>query len=153
MTSPSLRGSTHGSDHPRTKDSVRQTLRFLVALTLAAGALGCGADMTDVQTVAMHLRGTWAEPNEVPGSSLSMVLATQDTVVTGTGTYSFEAGHSGTTVVAGTVSGATINLDVTFDTDQVMHFRGALVANTKLQGIWYATPVGDPVNIEFDKVN
>jgi len=72
----------------------------------------------------MHLRGTWAEPNEVPGSSLSMVLATQDTVVTGAGAYSVEAGPSGTTTVTGTVSGATINLDVTFDNDHVMHFVG-----------------------------
>jgi hypothetical protein len=133
---------------------VRQTLRFVVALTLAAGALGCGANsMTDVQTVAMRLRGTWAVPFSVPGESLSMILATQDTVVAGTGTYSDEAGPSGTTTVSGTVSGATINLDVTFDTHQVMHFRGALVGSTKLQGIWYAIPAGDPVNIEFDKVN
>jgi hypothetical protein len=152
VTPPSLRGSTNGSDHPRTKDSVRQTLRFLAALTLAAGALGCGADSTGVQTVATHLRGTWAVPNEFPGSSLSMVLTTQDTVVTGTGAYSNEAGPSGTTTVSGTVSGATINLDVTFDTHQVMHFRGALIGSTKLQGIWYAIPAGDPVNIEFDKV-
>jgi hypothetical protein len=152
VTSPSLRGSTNRSDHPRTKDSVRQTLRFFAALALAAGALGCGADSTGVQTVATHLRGTWAEPNEVPGSSLSMVLTTQDTVVTGTGAYTNEAGPSGTTTIAGTVAGATINLDVTFDNNHVMHFRGALAGNTKLQGIWYSTPVGDPVNIEFDKV-
>ena len=94
----------------------------------------------------------WAEPNEVPGSSLSMVLTTQDTVVTGIGAYSNEAGPSGTTTIAGTVSGATINLDVTFDNNHVMHFRGAFARNTKLQGIWYSTPVGDPVDIEFDKV-
>ena len=152
MTPPSLRGSTNGSDHPRTKDSVRRTLRFFTALTLAAGALGCGADSTGVQTVATRLRGAWAVPFSVPGSSLSMVLTTQDTVVTGTGAYSDEAGPSGTTTVAGTVSGTTINLDVTFDNDHVMHFRGALAGNTKLLGIWYSTPVGDPVNIEFDKV-
>ncbi len=131
---------------------MRQSVRFVAALTLAAGALGCGADLTDVQSVAMHLRGTWAEPFSVPGSSLSMVLTTQDTVVTGTGAYSNEAGPSGTTTIAGTVSGVTIDLDVTFDNDHVMHFRGALAGNTKLQGIWYSTPVGDPVNIEFDKV-
>jgi hypothetical protein len=131
---------------------VRTSLRFLTALTLAAGALGCGADLTDVQSVALHLRGTWAEPNLVAGSSLSMVLATQDTVVTGTGAFSDEAGPSGTTTIAGTISGATIDLDVTFDSEHVMHFHGALAGNTKLMGIWYSTPVGDPVNIEFDKV-
>ena len=82
-----------------------------------------------------------------------MVLATQDTVVTGTGAYSDEAGPSGTTTITGTVSGATINLDVTFDNDHVMHLSGALAGNARLLGIWYSTPVGDPVNIEFDKVN
>ena len=133
---------------------MRPTLSFLVALTIVAGALGCGASsMTDVQTVEMHLRGAWAEPFSVPGSSLTMLLATQDTVVTGTGAFSDEAGPSGTTTITGTVSGATINLDVTFDNDHVMHFRGALSGNTKLLGIWYSTPVGDPVNIEFDKAN
>ena len=80
-----------------------------------------------------------------------MMLTTQDTIVTGTGAYSNEAGPSGTTTIAGTVSGTTIDLDVTFDNDHVMHFRGALSGNTKLLGIWYSTPVGDPVNIEFDK--
>ena len=137
---------------------MRPSLRFFVALTLVAAALGCGADSTlDSQSVAVRLRGTWAEPIEIPGSSLVMVLSTSDTVVTGTGTFSGEAGPSGTLTVAGTISGTTINFDVTFESDrimniQVMHFRGSLVGNTKLQGIWYSTPVGDPVNLELDKV-
>lgn len=132
---------------------MRLFTRSLFALLLAVGALACSDNsLTDSQSVAAQLVGTWSEPFELPGESLVMTLATSDTVVTGTGTYTFEAGQSGTTTVAGVVSDTTINFDVTFDFGQVMHFRGELSGRTKLLGIWYATPVGDPVNIEFDKV-
>ena len=132
---------------------MRLVARSLFALLLAVGALACSdSSLTDSQSVAAQVVGTWSEPFDLPGESLVMTLATSDTVVTGTGTYTFEAGHSGTTTVAGVVSDTTINFDVTFDFGQVMHFRGGLTGRTKLLGIWYATPVGDPVNIEFDKV-
>jgi hypothetical protein len=39
-----------------------------------------------------------------------------------------------------------------FDNAQLMHFRGELVSLNRLQGIWYSVPVGDPVEIEFDRV-
>lgn len=132
---------------------MRLLTRSLFALLLAVGALACSdGSLTNSQSVGAQLVGTWSEPFDLPGESLVMTLATSDTVVSGTGTYTFEAGHSGTTSVAGVVSDTTINFDVTFDFGQVMHFRGELSGRTKLLGIWYATPVGDPVNIEFDKV-
>lgn len=132
---------------------MRLLTRSLFALLFAIGALACSdSSLTDSQSVAAQLVGTWSEPFELPGESLVMTLAASDTVVAGTGTYTFEAGQSGTTTIAGVVSDTTINFDVTFDFGQVMHFRGELSGRTKLHGIWYATPVGDPVNIEFDKV-
>lgn len=133
---------------------MRLLTKSLFALLLSVGALACSdSSLTDSQSVGAQLVGTWSEPFvDLPGESLVMTLATSDTVVTGTGTYTFEAGQSGTTTVAGVVSDTTINVDVTFDFGQVMHFRGELSGRTKLLGIWYATPVGDPVNIEFDKI-
>ena len=132
---------------------MRQVIGSLLAILFAVGALACSdSSLTDSQSVAAQLVGTWSEPFDLPGESLVMTLATSDTVVTGTGTYTFEAGQSGTTTVAGIVSDTTITFDVTFDYGQVMHFRGGLTGRTKLLGIWYAVPVGDPVNIEFDKV-
>ena len=133
--------------------SLRLLIGFLLTLALAAGTLGCGANsLTESQSTAGQLKGTWVEPIAIPGESLDMILATHDTVVAGTGSDSFEAGHSVTTTVAGLVSGRTIDLDVTFDYGQVMHFQGGLIGLTRLRGIWNPTPVGDPVEIEFGKV-
>jgi hypothetical protein len=131
---------------------MRLVVRSTVALWLAAGALACSESLTKSQSVAYRFAGTWSEPTGFPGESLILTLATQDTTVTGTGTYSYEAQGSGTVALGGTASGTTIDFDVLFDYGQVMHFHGALTGRTRLQGIWYPKPVGDPVEIEFDKV-
>jgi hypothetical protein len=133
---------------------MRRALISLLALSLAAVALSCsGNALTDSQSVARELNGTWSEPFTVPGSSLVITLATHDTTVSGTGTYSNEAGPSGTVAVTGMISRKTIDLDIVFDDRHVMHFTGELASPTRLLGTWHSTPVGDPVNIEFDKVS
>lgn len=134
--------------------ATRRALVFVLSLSLAAVALSCSdRSLTETQTVARDLAGTWSVPFTVPGSSLVITLATHDTTVSGTGTYSDEAGPSGTMAVVGMFSGNTIDLDVVFDDRHVMHFHGALSSRTRLNGIWYSTPVGDPVDIEFDRVS
>ena len=70
--------------------------------------------------------------------------------MTGTGTHDFEALIFGTTTPAHTISDSTINLHVVFENAYVMQFRGELVSNDALQGIWYSFRVVDPVGIEFD---
>jgi hypothetical protein len=72
--------------------------------------------------------------------------------VTGTGTYSHEAEGVGTVTVAGAVSGATIDFDISFDDGRAMHFRGKLAGAASLNGIWFAIPGGDPADIAFDRV-
>jgi hypothetical protein len=133
---------------------MRRALISLLALSLAAGTLSCSdTSLTQSQSVARELVGTWAVPFTVPGSSLDITLNTQDSTVSGTGTYHDEAGPSGTMAVVGMFSGNVIDLDVVFDDGHVMHFHGGLASPARLRGIWYSTPVGDPVDIEFDKVS
>ncbi|MFI5242413.1 MAG: hypothetical protein ACHQRL_05345 [Gemmatimonadales bacterium] len=130
---------------------MRLLVRSIMSFSLAAVALGCSDSTTQSESVARRLVGTWDEPLAIPGEALELVLATHNTTVSGTGTFSHEAQGSGTVTVAGAVSGSTIDFDVTFDYGAVMHFRGNLAGAT-LNGIWYSVPVGDPTNIVFDKV-
>ena len=132
---------------------MRLVERTFMAFVLAAGALACSSEsLTESQSVASQLAGTWAEPVRIPGESLILTLATHDTTVTGAGTYRFEAQGSGTVTLGGMVSGNTVDLDFLFDHGQNMHFHGAFKGGTQLQGIWYQIPFGDPISIEFDKV-
>jgi hypothetical protein len=150
-----VRRSSRLEEHPSTEDfPMRRALVSLLAFSLAAVVVSCsGGSLTDSQSVARELNGTWSELFTIPGSSLVITLATHDTTVSGTGTYSNEAGPSGTMACTGTISGNAIDLDVVFDDRHVMHFTGELSSPTRLLGIWHSTPMGDPVNIEFDKVS
>lgn len=58
---------------------------------------------TDVHAFADSVSGTWAEVGMVPGASLVLTFAMADTIVTGGGTYSIEAGRSGNVALGGVV--------------------------------------------------
>lgn len=77
-----------------------------------------------------------------------MTLAAADTVVTGTGTYSIEAGRSGALTVAGSAIGGAVRLDLVFDYGQRARFHGVLAARDTLGGtIKYGTSGGaEPVS-------
>ena len=120
-------------------------VRPIAALTIVTSLLACSTDsnLTASQQTAERLRGTWAEPTTFPGESFSMTLDIQDTTVTGTGYFSYEAGPAGTLSITGTVSGQQVDLDVTYSTGWEEHFRGG-VQLTVFSGDSWRTPVGDP---------
>lgn len=132
---------------------MRYSVRSLVSVALAAGVLACSSEsLTQSESIAVRLAGTWSAAFDIPGNSLILLLSAHDATVTGTGTFAGEAGPSGTLTVDGKVTGATIDLDMLYDSGQRMHFRGDLTALDHLNGIWFSEPVGDRVGIEFDKV-
>src|SRR6187397_1643432 len=100
-------------------------LRIAVAVALVTSGAACGPDdVTGPLTVAEQLRGTWAESGRASGASTVVTLAVADTTITGTGTYTIEAGQSGTIVVAGMVSGTTVDFDLARSDGWIAHFRG-----------------------------
>jgi hypothetical protein len=132
---------------------MRFSVRSLVTVALAAGVLSCSGDsLTQSEDIAARLVGTWSAAFDFAGNSLILMLSAHDSTVTGTGTYAGEAGPSGTLTVDGTVTGATIDIDMHYDSGRQMHFRGDLTGFDHLNGIWFSEPVGDPAPIAFDKV-
>jgi hypothetical protein len=132
---------------------MRFSVRSLLTVALAAGVLACSSEsLTQSESVAARLVGTWSATFDSPGNSLILTLSAHDSTVTGTGTYAGEAGPSGALTVDGKVTGATIDLDMHYDSGHQMHFRGDLTGFDHLNGVWFSEPVGDPAPISFDKV-
>jgi hypothetical protein len=125
---------------------MRLLVRPLFAIALAAAALSCASDAgSSGNTTAERLNGTWRDILSSPGYHFEMTLATTGNAVTGTGFFSYEAGPIGTVAVTGTVTGDQVDLDIVYSIGGTRHFQGALEMFTLLTGIWYSTPVGDPV--------
>src|SRR5215472_3485122 len=89
--------------------------RLLGAFVFTAVA-GCGSDLS-TSVIVNDLNGSWTELDQVPGSSEHWTLSTQDTIVTGTGTWSGEACCGGTLTVSGYVMGDSVHLVVIHVTD------------------------------------
>jgi hypothetical protein len=129
-------------------------LRSLLVLA-ACTAIGCTSDLStgapathpDDLNGPLHpqdLTGSWTAVGEVPGSSEHWTLATADTGVSGTGTWTGEACCAGTLSIAGFVSGDSVHLAVThvvavgaqLPRDPfVTAFHGILASPTSLVGI------------------
>jgi hypothetical protein len=134
----------------------------LLAVTSALVALisACSADtlLSAHGTVAEQLRGTWAQAFSIPGASTVITLAVADTTVSGTGTYTIEAGQPGTIVITGMVSGgSTIDLDLSRSDGWIAHFRGTLVTPDSIEGYaWgHSTTmigIGDPAPAGYHRV-
>jgi hypothetical protein len=80
------------------------------------------------------LAGQWSQDNTVLGSSLSLSLSVSDTVVTGTGAYTIEAGRPGTLTVSGVATPTHVSLDFTYDSGALAHFDGTLPVGAVLAG-------------------
>ena len=135
-------------------------LRIAVAVAFATSAGACGLeDVTGPLTVAEQLRGTWAESALFPGISTVITLAVADTTITGTGTYTIEAGRPGTIVVAGMVTaGTTVDLELARSDGWIGHFRGTLSSRDSLSGYSWGhssmmtIPVADPAPDSFHRI-
>jgi hypothetical protein len=131
-----------------------RTLAGVMWLAVVAGASACGKDsldLTDPHTVASELRGNWHMPETFPGSGYGFTLAVTDTTVTGTGTFSIEAGASGTLSVTGAIDGTVVTLTIVSSAGETQHFIGSLRDANTLNGAFWteATVASDPVPVTF----
>jgi hypothetical protein len=111
--------------------------RFLHWPALAAILLGaaCANPSANVGPLTGSvLAGQWSQDNTVVGSSVVLTLSVSDTVVTGTGAYTIEAGRPGTLTVSGVATATHVSLDLTYDTGAVAHFDGTLPVGSVLSG-------------------
>jgi hypothetical protein len=113
----------------------RRALRCsLFAAVLLSTACGSQSGNVGGPLTGSVLAGQWLQDNTVVGSSLGLSLSVSDTVVTGTGTYSIEAGRSGSLTVSGVASPTHVSLDFTYDSGALAHFDGTLPVAAVLAG-------------------
>jgi hypothetical protein len=132
-------------------------LRIALAFALATSAAACSTgDVTGPLTVAEQLRGTWAEAALFPGISTVIALAVTDSTITGTGTYTIEAGRPGTIVVTGMITaGTTVDLQLARSDGWIGSFRGVLTSPDSLNGYSWghsSMMVADPAPDSFHRV-
>src|SRR5690242_3621611 len=101
--------------------TLTRTRRALAALLLTAAA-GCHDDALSATSTA--LTGDWGPATSVVGSRWTMHLVEHGATLGGNGEYALEAGRAGTLAVAGTVAGAQVTLDITYDYGLKEHFVG-----------------------------
>lgn len=123
--------------------------RLMLAVGLVTVAACSSSDITNSNTVAADLRGTWTQTGLGAGSRV-FTLQVVGTTVTGTGSYSIEAGASGTLTVTGSISGTNIMLNLAQDNDVTFHLNATLATPHTLTGSLFTT--GDPVVATFQKI-
>jgi hypothetical protein len=79
-----------------------------------------------------------------------LTLQVTGTTVTGTGSYSGEAGPFGNLTVTGSITGTTITLTIAQDDDVTYHLNATLASPNELTGSLFTT--GDPVEVSFQKI-
>ncbi|HVT40088.1 MAG TPA: hypothetical protein VHE78_13665 [Gemmatimonadaceae bacterium] len=135
-----------------------RSLKVVLCATLSLGVAACGdstAPPMGSRQLAAQVQGKWAEKVSFPGISLVLNLAAQDTVLTGPGTYSIEAGRSGTLGITGVASGQMVKLDLSYDYGPRAHFEGSLQDQNTLSGLISYGPAlppgGTPFQITFQR--
>jgi hypothetical protein len=133
--------------------------RQLVAALALVASSACTSplDLSDPRVIAVELRGTWSRVFDAPGISTVLQLSVHDSTITGTGTFSAEAGPSGTLTVTGRIAtgqpaGTLVEIDFAQSDGFVGHFTGTLLSADSLYGsVWYtsANLTADPVPATF----
>lgn len=129
-----------------------------VVVVLAASTSACSRHdaVTGPLTLAEQIRGSWSESKLYPGISTVLELSVADTTITGTGTYTVEAGRPGTIVVTGTITaGKTVDLDLVRTDGWIGHFRGTLTSHDSLTGYsWGRSSFGiaDPAPDSYHRI-
>jgi hypothetical protein len=95
---------------------------------LATTLLGC-TDRT-----AGTLNGVWRADNQVVGSSIVLSIVERGTAISGSGTYQFEAGRSGTLQVAGSYQQSEVRLTLSYDFGQSGNYVGRVEGGTHMSG-------------------
>jgi hypothetical protein len=125
----------------------------MTAAAIAFAALSACSSSGTEPTVANQLTGDWYESLTVPGSGLSFKLTVVDTTISGSGTFSIEAGQSGTTSVTGVISAGHVKLTIARSLGDTLHFDGVVTDPYDLDGFGYyagpGLPIGDPASVTF----
>jgi hypothetical protein len=116
-------------------------LRGGALLFATFGIVSCGSDLS-TGVIVKDLNGSWTELGLVIGSSEHWTLATRDTVVTGTGSWTAEACCGGTVTISGYVKGDSVHLVFIHSNDPTTlppgpvarQFHGTLATPTMLVG-------------------
>lgn len=113
----------------------------LLAAALAAACVGSPAGLVSASQTGSPFAGTWAQRAAAAGTSFVFTLKVEGTTVTGTGTYSVEGGRSGAlTETAGTISGETLQLAITYDNGALAQFTGQVASASVLSGSLHFGP-------------
>ena len=103
---------------------------LLAILLLGFVSASCGNNLAPPG----NLTGVWAADYHFPGTSLILNLTQPDGSVTGTGTYSIEAGRSGTLDVSGSYSPPHVQLSLRYDYGLTLTFDGAVLNAHQMVG-------------------
>ena len=80
------------------------------------------------------IAGIWAEDLAIPGASLILDIAQSGLALSGTGTYSIEAGRSGTLQIVGTYSRPDVSVSISFDYGLTETFTGTVRDSRHMSG-------------------
>lgn len=103
--------------------------RLIAGICIATLLTSCGGD-----TSTPSINGKWNEVYSFPGSSLNFTLSTQNTAVSGTGSYVGEAGPQGALTVTGTYQPPSVNLSIVYDNGATYTFVGTVPDSNDMNG-------------------
>lgn len=106
-------------------------MRFY-AIGIGATVLACACGTKAMP--ALNVGGMWAAPSDAQGGMLTIMLATRNTSVTGTGTYTVGAIRTGSLTVSGTYRQPIATLKFSYDNGETVHFVGTVVDGEQLSG-------------------
>lgn len=106
---------------------VRRQLSFFLLSFLC---LSCSESLAPPSTVD----GAWAADYHLPGFSLVLNLSQTSSAITGNGTYSGEAGLSGTLQISGSYTRPHINLALHYDVGLTRTFDGTVSDSQHMTG-------------------
>jgi hypothetical protein len=123
---------------------MRGTLSLLLLLSLLF--MGCTNDL------APHtgLSGTWAADYNLPGASLVLQLSQLGTAISGTGTYTIEAGRAGTTQIGGVYTPPDITFVIRYDYGLVETYTGTVTDAQHMTGTM-ADSLGQGFDVSFSR--
>jgi hypothetical protein len=122
---------------------MRRTIYVLASMALLSGCDGLDpliVGLQDNSGAAAKVAGSWTGNATLAIQSLAFTLTVQDTLITGTGTYSAQT-HSGGLDVQGSATRAGVRLDLFFDDLSTGHFVGTQPSSTSLTGTLSYEPV------------
>jgi len=104
--------------------------RRIIAVACLLLFSSCGGD----DSAPLAVDGKWAAPFAVVGSSTVMTLVSQQSSVTGTGTYAYEAGASGTFTVSGNYRPPQVSLVLQYDNGGTASYSATLTDASHMNG-------------------